>query len=49
MRAIYPSVATITAGGFEVVEEAEVAQRFRGLVDQLTSSRGPRTDPEVNP
>jgi len=49
VRAIYPSVATITAGGFEVVEEAEVAQRFRGLVDQLTSSRGPRTDPEVNP
>ena len=49
VRAIYPSVATITADGFQAVEEAEVAERFRGLVEQLTSTRGPRTGPEVSP
>ena len=43
VRAIYPNVATITADGFLGVEEAEVAERFRGLVEQLTSTRGPLT------
>lgn len=41
VRAIYPSVATITAGGFEAVDEAEIAERFRGLVELLADSRGP--------
>jgi proteasome beta subunit len=41
VRAIYPSVATITANGFEAVEESEVAERFRGLVELLSATRGP--------
>jgi len=41
VRAIYPTVATITAGGFDAVDEAEVAERFRGLVELLTATRGP--------
>jgi len=41
VRAIYPSVATITAEGFQAVEEAEIADRFRTLVDLLHETRGP--------
>ena len=41
VRAIYPSVATITAGGFEPVAEDEIAERFRGLVELLADARGP--------
>ena len=32
VRGIYPTVATITASGFERVPEAEVAERFQALV-----------------
>ena len=39
VRGIYPSVATITAQGFEVVDDAEIADRFQGLVDSLTGTR----------
>lgn len=38
VRGIYPTMATITAEGFDRVEEAEIAQRFRALVDTLTSA-----------
>lgn len=41
VRAIYPSVATITADGFAAVDETEVAQRFQTLVDLLHETRGP--------
>lgn len=36
VRGIYPVIATITAEGFERVEESEVADKFRDLVDRLT-------------
>jgi proteasome beta subunit len=32
VRGIYPTVATITAAGFERVDEAEVAERFRVVI-----------------
>jgi proteasome beta subunit len=37
VRGIFPTIATITAEGFERVTEAEVADRFRALVDQLST------------
>jgi proteasome beta subunit len=37
VRGIYPTIATITNRGFERVAEAEVAQRFRSLVDRLST------------
>ena len=35
VRGIYPTIATITAEGFERVPEDEIADRFRALVDTL--------------
>jgi proteasome beta subunit len=40
VRGIYPTMAAITAEGFERIEEAEVAQRFRSLVDHLSVPEG---------
>ncbi len=37
VRGVYPTIATITAEGFVRVPEAEVAERFRGLIDELTA------------
>ncbi|CAN5839443.1 proteasome subunit beta [soil metagenome] len=37
IRGIYPTIATITAEGFTRIEEAEVAGRFRALLDQLAT------------
>jgi proteasome beta subunit len=37
VRGIYPTVATITAQGFERVLEDEVEQRFRALIDRLAT------------
>jgi proteasome beta subunit len=42
VRGIYPTVATITAGGFERVEDTEVAQRFGELLQRKTSEGHPR-------
>ena len=36
VRGIYPTVATVTAQGFERVGEAEVAERFKALIDRKT-------------
>ncbi len=36
VRGIYPTVATITAGGFEEVPEEEVAERFAALIRDKT-------------
>jgi proteasome beta subunit len=36
VRGIYPTIATITATGFERVPEDEIADRFRSLVTTLT-------------
>ncbi len=37
VRGIYPMMATITAEGFDRIEEDEVAERFRRLVDRLST------------
>ena len=52
VRGIFPTMATITAEGFERIEEAEVAERFRHLVERLstpesTTSMG--TSPTMDP
>lgn len=46
VRGIYPTVATITDGGFERVEQDEVAERFRSLLAELQEiERVDRTPP----
>ena len=40
VRGIYPTMATITAEGFERIDEAQVAERFRRLVEQLSTPEG---------
>jgi proteasome beta subunit len=40
VRGIYPTMATITGQGFEHVEEPEIADRFRGLLDRLATTEG---------
>ncbi len=46
IRGIYPTVATITAAGFERVEEPDVAERFGQLAERLRLAVpvGPETD-----
>lgn len=46
VRGIYPVIATITAAGFERVDEPEVAQRFRGLLDAM-AEREAATPPRL--
>jgi len=43
VRGIYPTIATITGRGFERVEESEVADRFRSLVDRLSTPESTAT------
>jgi proteasome beta subunit len=38
IRGIYPLIATITAEGFERVDDTEVAERFRSLVDRMATT-----------
>ena len=40
VRGIYPTIATITRGGFERVPEDEIAERFRLLADRLATPDG---------
>jgi proteasome beta subunit len=49
VRGIFPTVATITAQGFERVPEAEVAQAFGRVISHLTSAEVNRTPPPVDP
>jgi proteasome beta subunit len=37
VRGIYPVVATISADGFARLEDGEVADRFRGLLDRMAA------------
>ncbi|MBV6507271.1 MAG: Proteasome subunit beta [Acidimicrobiales bacterium] len=37
VRGIYPLIATITAEGFERIEEGEIAERFRALIAELST------------
>jgi proteasome beta subunit len=41
VRGIYPTVATITAAGYEPVAEAEVAERFTSVIAGLSAGGGP--------
>jgi proteasome beta subunit len=41
VRGIYPTVATITSGGFDRVEEDEVSTRFRSLIQRRTNGGQP--------
>ncbi len=43
VRGIYPTMATITAAGFERVGEPEIAERFAALVAVLADRQGPTT------
>ena len=43
VRGIYPTMATITGNGFEHVTEDEVADRFRGLLDRLSTPESTAT------
>jgi len=51
VRGIYPVVATITAQGFERLADAEISQRFEGLLETLaaraTTQRVPETSAET--
>lgn len=38
VRGIYPTMATITASGFDRVEEPEIAERFRALIGDLSTA-----------
>ena len=49
VRGIYPTMATITAEGFERVPEAEIEERFRALVDQLSTPEGTSADAAPTP
>ncbi|MFN2503530.1 MAG: proteasome subunit beta [Acidimicrobiales bacterium] len=42
VRGIYPTVATITADGFERVEEPEVSERFQTLIRRKSAEGQPR-------
>ncbi len=42
VRGIYPTVATITANGFERVSEEEVAERFQALIERKAAEGRPR-------
>jgi proteasome beta subunit len=43
VRGIYPTMATITDHGFEKVTEEEIAERFRQLVDRLSTPESTAT------
>ena len=48
VRGIYPVVATITADGFDRLDDDEIAERFRALVDRL-SPPGSTTTTGISP
>jgi proteasome beta subunit len=43
VRGIYPVIATITTDGFQRLEDSEIAERFRGLLDRLAAVEGTAT------
>jgi len=43
VRGIYPTVATITADGFDRVGEDEIAERFTGLINSLAAREADRS------
>jgi proteasome beta subunit len=49
VRGIYPTMATITADGFERVPEDEVAERFRDLVSRMSTPESASADAGAPP
>ena len=49
VRGIYPVIATITSEGFDRLEDAEIEERFRALLDRLLESRERRRPPRRRP
>jgi proteasome beta subunit len=49
VRGIYPTMATITAEGFERVPEDEVAERFRDLVSRMSTPESASADAGAPP
>jgi proteasome beta subunit len=43
VRGIYPVVATITAEGFARLDDTEIAERFRALLDRLAATNSTTT------
>jgi proteasome beta subunit len=43
VRGIYPTMATITANGFDKLEDDEVGERFRALLDRLATPESTAT------
>lgn len=43
VRGIYPTMATITDHGFDAVTETEVSDRFRGLLDRMSTPESTAT------
>jgi proteasome beta subunit len=43
VRGIYPVLATITADGFQRLDDSEIADRFRALLDRLSAVEGTTT------
>ena len=43
VRGIYPTMATITDRGFEPVEEPEIAERFRALIERMATPESTST------
>jgi len=48
VRGIFPTMATITSGGFVRIDEAEVARRFDELIDRLSELQATRRVPETD-
>jgi proteasome beta subunit len=47
VRGIYPTMATITAEGFERVSDVEIAERFNALIEVLAARAAATTTPRV--
>jgi proteasome beta subunit len=43
VRGIYPTIATITENGFDMLEDSEVAERFQVLVERLSTPESTAT------
>ncbi|MBN2623777.1 MAG: proteasome subunit beta [Acidimicrobiales bacterium] len=43
IRGIYPVIATITADGFQRLDDVEIAERFRALLDRMSAPGGTTT------
>ena len=49
VRGIFPTMATITANGFERLADSEVSDRFRALLDRISTPEGTSADAAPTP